>query len=127
MEERNISHPTDKKMSPEEKLMVIRDAFEKNFVHLANATYGFSCEGSLISQKREWTKEWMDWIVKLIEDDPETIEEESTQYLTDDDVLEEARKKAYGIRLTDFPNAIQVYIRGFQDGQWWRKQNPEKN
>lgn len=112
----------DKKMSPEEKLMVIRDAFEKNFVFLANATYQF--EGCPLSKKRDWTKEWMDWIVKLIEDDPETIEEESSQYLTDDDVLEEARKQAYGIRLTDFPNAIQVYIRGFQDGQWWRKQNP---
>lgn len=28
-------------MTPEEKLMVIRDAFEKSFVHLANATYQF--------------------------------------------------------------------------------------
>lgn len=125
MEERNISHPTDKKMSPEEKLMVIRDAFEKNFVYLSNATYQF--EGCPLSKKRDWTKEWMDWIVKLIEDDPETIEEESSQYLTDDEVLEVARKNAYGIQLEKFPNALQVYIRGFQDGQWWRKQNPEKN
>ena len=125
MEERNISHPADKKMSPEEKLMVIRDAFEKNFVYLANATYQF--EGCPLSKKRDWTKEWMDWIVKLIEDDPETIEEESSQYLTDDEVLEVARKNAYGIQLEKFPNALQVYIRVFQDGQWWRKQNPEKN
>lgn len=98
-------------MTPEEKLMTIRDAFEKSFVHLANATYGFHCEDSLISNKREWTKEWRDWIVKLIEDDQETIENESTQYLTDDEVLKVARKTAYGIQLTEFPNALQVYIR----------------
>lgn len=114
-------------MTPEEKLMAIRDAFEKSFVHLANATYQF--EGCQLSKKRDWTKEWMDWIVKLIEDDPETIEEESTQYLTDDEVLEVARKKAYGIQLTKFPNALQVYIRGFQDGQWWmkNKENDKNN
>lgn len=112
-------------MSPEEKLMAIRDAFEKSFVHLANATYQF--EGCPLSKKRDWTKEWMDWIVKLIEDDPETIEEESTQYLTDDEVLEVARKKAYGIQLTKFPNALQVYIRGFQDGQWWSKNKNNEN
>ena len=107
-------------MTPQEKLMVIRDAFEKNFVHLANATYGF--EGCPLSKKRDWTKEWMDWIVKLIEDDPETIEEESSQYLIDDEVLEVARKNAYGIQLEKFPNALQVYIRGFQDGQYWKSQ-----
>lgn len=114
-------------MTPEEKLMVIRDAFEKSFVHLANATYQF--EGCPLSKKRDWTKEWMDWIVKLIEDDQETIENESTQYLTDDEVLEVARKKAYGIQLTKFPNALQVYIRGFQDGQWWmkNKENDKNN
>ncbi len=112
-------------MSPEEKLMVIRDAFEKSFVHLANATYQF--EGCPLSKKRDWTKEWMDWIVKLIEDDQETIENESTQYLTDDEVLEVARKKAYGIQLTKFPNALQVYIRGFQDGQWWSKNKNNEN
>lgn len=112
-------------MTPEEKLMVIRDAFEKSFVHLANATYQF--EGCPLSKKRDWTKEWMDWIVKLIEDDQETIENESTQYLTDDEVLEVARKKAYGIQLTKFPNALQVYIRGFQDGQWWLKNKSNEN
>lgn len=112
-------------MTPEEKLMVIRDAFEKSFVHLANATYQF--EGCPLSKKRDWTKEWMDWIVKLIEDDQETIETESTQYLTDDEVLEVARKKAYGIQLTKFPNALQVYIRGFQDGQWWMKNKNNEN
>jgi len=112
-------------MTPEEKLMVIRDAFEKSFVHLANATYQF--EGCPLSKKRDWTKEWMDWIVKLIEDDQETIETESTQYLTDDEVLEVARKKAYGIQLTKFPNALQVYIRGFMDGQWWLKNKNSKN
>lgn len=114
-------------MTPEEKLMTIRDAFEQSFVYLANATYGFACEGSLVSQKREWTKEWMDWIVKLIEDDPETIKNESSQYLIDDEVLEVARKKAYGIQLEKFPNAIQVYIRGFQDGQWWLKNKNNEN
>ena len=112
-------------MTPEEKLMAIRDAFEKSFVHLANATYKF--EGCPLSKKRDWTKEWMDWIVKLIEDDQETIENESTQYLTDDEVLEVARKKAYGIQLTKFPNALQVYIRGFQDGQWWMKNKNNEN
>ena len=112
-------------MTPEEKLMVIRDAFEKSFVHLANATYQF--EGCPLSKKRDWTKEWMDWIVKLIEDDQETIETENTQYLTDDEVLEVARKKAYGIQLTKFPNALQVYIRGFQDGQWWMKNKNNEN
>lgn len=112
-------------MTPEEKLMVIRDAFEKSFVHLANATYQF--DGCPLSKKRDWTKEWMDWIVKLIEDDQETIETESTQYLTDDEVLEVARKKAYGIQLTKFPNALQVYIRGFQDGQWWMKNKNNEN
>lgn len=111
-------------MTPEEKLMVIKDAFEKNYVFLANATYQF--EGCPLSKKREWTKEWMDWIVKLIEDDPETIAEESTHYLVDDDVLKVAREKAYGVQLTHFPNALEVYIRGFMDGQWWRKQNHEK-
>ena len=112
-------------MTPEEKLMVIRDAFEQSFVHLANATYQF--EGCTLSKKRDWTKEWMDWIVKLIEDDQETIENESTQYLTDDEVLEVARKKAYGIQLTKFPNALQVYIRGFMDGQWWLKNKNNEN
>ena len=112
-------------MTPEEKLMVIVDAFEKSFVHLANATYQF--EGCPLSKKRDWTKEWMDWIVKLVEDDPETIAEESTHYLVDDDVLKVAREHAYGVQLTHFPNALEVYIRGFMDGQWWRKQNPEKN
>ena len=112
-------------MTPEEKLMAIRDAFEKSFVHLANATYQF--EGCPLSKKRDWTKEWMDWIVKLIEDDQETIENESTQYLTDDEVLEVARKKAYGIQLTKFPNSLQVYIRGFQDGQWWMKNKNNEN
>lgn len=38
----------DRKMSAEEKLMVIRDAFEKSFVHLANATYQF--EGCPLSK-----------------------------------------------------------------------------
>lgn len=107
-------------MTPQEKLMVIRDAFEKNFVYLANATYGF--EGCPLSKKRDWTEEWMDWIVKLIEDDPETIEEESSHYLVDDDVLKVAREKAYGIQLTHFPNALEVYIRGFADGQYWKSQ-----
>ena len=113
-------------MTPEEKLMAIRDAFEKSFVHLANATYNFHCEGSLISNKREWTKEWMDWIVKLIENDQETIENESTQYLTYDEVLEVARKKEYGIQFTIFSNALQ-YIRGFHDGQWWLKNKNNEN
>lgn len=111
-------------MTAEEKLMVIKDAFEKNYVFLANATYQF--EGCPLSKKREWTKEWMDWIVKLIEDDPETIEEESSVYLVDDEVVEVARNNAYGLKLSEFPNALQVYIRGFQDGQWWRQQKDKK-
>ncbi len=113
-------------MTAEEKLMVILDAFEKKFVYLSNATRGFACEGSYVSHERNWTEEWMDWIEKLVNNDQETIENESTQYLTDDEVLTVARNNAYGLKLSEFPNALQVYIRGFQDGQWWRKQKDKK-
>ena len=39
-----------------------------------------------------------------------------------DGVLKAAREKAYGINFSGFPNAPEVYIRGFADGQYWKSQ-----
>ena len=113
-------------MTPEEKLMVILDAFEKDYTHLSNATSSYHCEGSEVALKRIWTKQWMEWLTKLVEDDPETIENNIHQYRYNDEVLEASRKSACGLQFSKFPNALQVYIRGFNDGQWWRKEKEKE-
>lgn len=108
-------------MTPEEKLTIIRKQAQEEFVHLSNASHDFP--GSDLHKKANWAKEWMDFIEGLFTDDPEFMEDYGVPNRAEWET--EARKQASGVNYMGYHNRVDLYIRGFQDGQWWRKNKKE--
>ena len=105
-------------MTAIEKLVIIRKMAEEEFIHYANIAY--ETRNSSYAEKRDWAKDWLESIEKVITEDEDYAPK--CEYLTDEDVSAAARKSAAGINFSLLRTRDEIYIRGFNDGQYWSKQ-----
>lgn len=109
-------------MTAEEKLAIIRKQAEEDFVHYS--TIGHDFPGSEYCYKAHFAEEWLDFIDKVCSEDPDYA---PTGYnYMDEDVVAEGRKRASGLDFSLLRGRIDIYMRGFDDGQHWRKTKENK-
>ena len=105
-------------MTAEEKLVIIRKMAEEEFIHYAHIAY--ETKSSSYTEKRDWAEDWLNSIEKVIEEDEDYAPK--CEYLTDENVSAAARNSAAGINFSLLRTRDEIYIRGFNDGQYWMKQ-----
>ena len=108
-------------MTAEEKLAIIRLEMEKSFCHYAHLSYeGF--KSTYVLEREAIYKDLIDYIDKIIAEDEDYVSK-GMDYM-DEDVVAAARKDASGINYSTM-TATEIYIKGFNSGQYWRQQNPK--
>lgn len=107
-------------MTAEEKLTIIRQTAEEEYLYQFHASDGFY--GSEAYKKMLFAKEWLERIDKIINEDEDAASKE--MFLIDNDAVEPARKAASGINYDLIRTRDEIFIRGFQEGQYWRQHNP---
>ena len=94
---------------------------EESLAHNAAIAYEFGSKEFYV--KQHMLEEWLEYIDKVIAEDEDFAPKGMSWY--DDDVVEAARKSSSGLDYRQFRSRTDLYIRGFQDGQYWRQQNPK--
>ena len=105
-------------MTAEEKIAIIRNDIEHWFCHYAALAFE-GLGGSEVCIRKNIYKDLLEYIDKVIAED-EDYAPKGMGYM-DEEVVEAARKKISGLNIGKF-NATKLYIRGFDDGQYWRQQ-----